>query len=47
MSPDELIALRREKDQFFKASPPVASIRYQQDAFQGGLSYYEPNPISI
>ena len=43
MSPDELIALRREKDQFFKANPQSPLSDEQQIAF-GGLSYYEPNP---
>jgi len=43
MSPDELIALRREKDQFFKASPQSPLSDDQQDAFSG-LRYYEPNP---
>ena len=43
MTPDELLALRREKDQFFKASPQSPLSLDQQDAFTG-LSYYEPNP---
>src|SRR5664279_6582683 len=43
MNPDSLIALRREKDQFFKASPQSPLSLDQQDAFTG-LSYYEPNP---
>jgi uncharacterized protein (DUF1684 family) len=43
MSPNELIALRREKDQFFKASPQSPLSDDQQNAFTG-LSYYEPNP---
>lgn len=43
MNRDELIALRREKDQFFKASPQSPLSLDQQDAF-AGLSYYEPNP---
>lgn len=43
MKREELIALRREKDQFFKASPQSPLSPEQQDAFSG-LSYYEPNP---
>ncbi len=43
MQSAELIALRREKDQFFKASPQSPLSLDQQDAFTG-LSYYEPNP---
>ncbi|MFN8449799.1 MAG: DUF1684 domain-containing protein [Anaerolineae bacterium] len=43
MTPDELLALRREKDQFFKASPQSPLSLDQQDAFTG-LSYYPPNP---
>lgn len=43
MNSAELIALRREKDQFFKASPQSPLTLDQQDAF-GGLNYYEPNP---
>jgi len=43
MSPDELLALRREKDQFFKASLQSPLTNEQQDAFTG-LSYYAPNP---
>ena len=43
MTSDELTALRREKDQFFKASPQSPLSLDQQDAFTG-LSYYEPNP---
>jgi uncharacterized protein (DUF1684 family) len=43
MTNDELIALRREKDQFFKASPQSPLSVEQQDAFTG-LSYYPPNP---
>jgi uncharacterized protein (DUF1684 family) len=43
MSPDELLALRREKNQFFKASPQSPLSDDQQDAFTG-LSYYAPNP---
>jgi uncharacterized protein (DUF1684 family) len=38
----ELIALRREKDQFFKASPQSPLSLDQQDAFDG-LVYYAPN----
>jgi uncharacterized protein (DUF1684 family) len=43
MNKEELLALRREKDQFFKASPHSPLSPEQQDAFTG-LSYYEPNP---
>jgi uncharacterized protein (DUF1684 family) len=43
MTPEEYVALRREKDQFFKASPQSPLSLDQQDAFTG-LSYYEPNP---
>ncbi len=43
MDTRELIALRREKDQFFKASPHSPLTPEQQDAFTG-LRYYEPNP---
>lgn len=42
MNMDELLALRREKDQFFKASPHSPLSPEQQDVFTG-LSYYEPN----
>jgi uncharacterized protein (DUF1684 family) len=42
MNREELIALRREKDQFFKASPQSPLSLDQQDTFTG-LSYYEPN----
>jgi hypothetical protein len=41
MNPDEVLALRREKDQFFKASPQSPLSLDQQDAFTG-LSYYAP-----
>ncbi len=43
MSPEELIAQRREKDQYFKAHPQSPLSDDQQDAFNG-LSYYPPNP---
>ena len=43
MDVDTLIAQRREKDQFFKASPHSPLSPEQQDAFTG-LRYYEPNP---
>jgi uncharacterized protein (DUF1684 family) len=43
MNADELIALRREKDQFFKAHPQSPLSLDQQDSFTG-LSYYPPNP---
>jgi uncharacterized protein (DUF1684 family) len=42
MNREELMALRREKDQFFKASPQSPLSPDQQDAFTG-LSYYEPD----
>lgn len=40
---EALIAQRREKDQFFKASPHSPLSQEQQDAFTG-LNYYAPNP---
>lgn len=43
MTPDELAAMRREKDQFFKASPHSPLSDEQQAAFTG-LRYYPPNP---
>ncbi len=43
MNHEELEALRREKDQFFKGSPQSPLSPEQQDAFTG-LTYYEPNP---
>ncbi len=43
MDTAELIALRREKDQFFKASPHSPLSLDQQDVFTG-LGYYDPNP---
>lgn len=42
MNVEERLALRREKDQFFKASPHSPLSEDQQDAFTG-LRYYEPN----
>ena len=42
MNIEEIRALRREKDQFFKASPHSPLSPEQQDVF-AGLSYYEPN----
>jgi len=42
MSPDELIAFRREKDQFFKTSPHSPLSDDQRDVFTG-LRYYDPN----
>ncbi len=43
MSPEELIAQRRQKDQYFKASPQSPLSADQQAAFTG-LNYYDPNP---
>lgn len=43
MQPDELIGYRREKDQFFKASPDSPLTPEQQADFDG-LRYYEHNP---
>lgn len=43
MNAQELEAMRREKDQYFKASPHSPLTPEQQDAFTG-LSYYEHNP---
>ena len=43
MNADALIAQRREKDQFFKASPHSPLSPDQQDIFTG-LRYYDPNP---
>jgi uncharacterized protein (DUF1684 family) len=40
---EALTAQRREKDQFFKASPHSPLSQEQQDAFTG-LNYYPPNP---
>lgn len=43
MTSDELLALRREKDEFFKAHPQSPLSLDQQDVFSG-LNYYPPNP---
>jgi uncharacterized protein len=42
MNIDELLGQRREKDQFFKASPHSPLTPDQQDAF-AGLLYFPPN----
>ena len=39
----ELLAMRQEKDQYFKSSPHSPLTPDQQDAFTG-LRYYDPNP---
>ncbi|MBL8134148.1 MAG: DUF1684 domain-containing protein [Anaerolineae bacterium] len=43
MNDADLIALRRQKDQFFKTSPHSPLTPEQQDAFQG-IRFFAPNP---
>ena len=43
MSADDLLALRRQKDEFYKSHPQSPLTPDQQAAFNG-LRYYDPNP---
>ncbi len=43
MNAEQLLAQRRQKDQFFKTSPQ-SPLTPEQQAKYNGLSYYDPNP---